>query len=164
MRALQRNWLGEISWEHVITTNQTLCKNQNTAHVPKPRNYEAAKSLWEQSVTRKMGLLEALDVCRRCQDTAPFEFNNANTFAAVGKSILEPLTKNLPPVEGQIILSTGSHFIAGMITAKELSSVLKHFENQLFIAPTPAVVPVNQTPASEMPSPQVRPTAGGLAA
>lgn len=123
-----KQWLIAMPWEKVLRLNQAFCQAQNTSHQTKPNIYETARRLWEQSADRQMPLDEILDLCRKCHEMGPFVFNNANTFAAAGKELVAEWVKTLPPLEAQIVSSTISHYIAGLISKKELLKVLQYFE------------------------------------
>ena len=134
MTKLQKAWLEAVPWETVLTVNQALCQAQQTVCRPKDKTYESARQLWEKSSARTMSLPEVLEICRRCQDLGPFIFSNGNTFAAIGKTLVEDWVKTLPPVEAQIVRTTVGHYIAGLIGKKELLEVLRHFEPKWNIA------------------------------
>ena len=99
-----------------------------------------------------MSLPEALDICRDCHELRPFMFNNGNTFAAIGRTLVEEQLKAVPPVEAQILRTTMCHYIVGMIDRKELQQVLRHFESMLNVNP-PRVRTVAEPP-EVAPSPQ----------
>lgn len=125
-----------MPWDRVLTLNQTLCENQKKsskdeqiAHELREPAGQQARDLWVTSVAQRLTLPEALDVCRRCCDLAPFRFNNGNTFASAGKALLEDWLSTLPSVEAQIARTTIGHYVADhMVTRRELIKVLKHFE------------------------------------
>ena len=117
-----------MPWEKVLSVNQSQCQAQKTEHQPKPNSFEAARQLWEKSVPKAMSLGEVLEICRQCQDLAPFVFNNGNTFAAISKTLIEEWARFLPAVEAQIFRTTVSHYVAGQVGKKELLDVLRHVE------------------------------------
>jgi hypothetical protein len=135
VKHIQKQWLGSMPWEKVLTVNQSLCEAQKTAHEPKHKSIDAARQLWEKSVPKAMSLAEVLEVCRRCQDIGPFVFNNRNTFAAISKTLVEDWARCLPSVEAQIMRTTVSHYVAGQIGKKELLQVLRHAEIRWQAAP-----------------------------
>ena len=67
------------------------------------KSLNAARRLWEAAMPRSLSLKEMLDVCRECHELSPFTFNNGNTFAAIGRTLIEEWTKSLSPVEAQIV-------------------------------------------------------------
>jgi hypothetical protein len=125
---MQKHWLHAVPWENVITVNKALCQAQKLNPTTNARTFDAVRQLWENAAARSLSLKEVFDVCRECQDKLPFTFNNGNTFAAVGRTLIEEGTKKLPPVEAQIVQTTVCHYIAGLIGRRELLQVLKHFE------------------------------------
>lgn len=148
MNQFHKQWLGTVPWETVLTVNQALCQAQNTPHQPKEKACDEARQLWEKAIPQQMSLKEVLDVCRRCHELAPFNFNNGNTFAAIGKTLVEDWLKRLPPVEAQIIRTTVAHYIAGQVGKKELVQVLRHFETTWKTTDeTTAAVPLPNKPA-----------------
>jgi hypothetical protein len=124
-----------VPWETVLTVNRALCQAQNTPHQPKQQAYNQARQVWEKAMPQTMSLQQVLDVCRRCHELAPFTFNNGNTFAAIGKTLVEDWLQQLPPVEAQIIRTTVAHYIAGQVGKKELIQVLRHFETSWKTSP-----------------------------
>lgn len=128
---MQKKWLHAVPWDSVLSVNKALCQAQKLEPSTKARSLEEARAHWESAIHRSLSLKEVLDVCRECHEMAPFTFNNGNTFAAVGRTIIEEWTKALPPVEGQIVQTTVSHYIAGLIGRRELLQVLKHFQDKM---------------------------------
>jgi hypothetical protein len=140
-------------WETVLTINQSLCQAQKTTHQPKAKSFEAARRLWEQSIPKAMSLAEVLDVCRQCQDIGPFVFNNGNTFASISKTLVQDWLQALPAVEGQILRTTVSHYVAGQVGKKELLQVLRHVETRWQTAAA------TQTLQRPLENPQAEPSA-----
>jgi hypothetical protein len=153
MKQTHQQWLSAVSWESVIAINKALCQAQKVDHLVNPASYGATKGLWERAAAQQMNLKDVLDICRQCFEQAPFTFNNGNTFSAIGRTLVEESLKALPPVEAQVVRTTISHYIAGLVGRKELLSVLRHFENSL----KPGTV---AAPAMAAPSmPQLQPQA-----
>lgn len=152
MKSIQKQWLGSVPWEAVLSVNQSLCQAQKTEHQPKAKNFEAARQLWERTVPKAMPLADVLDVCRQCQDIGPFVFNNGNTFATISKNLIEDWASALPAVEAQIFRTTVSHYVAGQVGKKELLEVLRHVETRW----NRAVAKSNGAPAVA-PQPQAQP-------
>lgn len=142
----KKQWLSAVPWESVLTLNKALCQAQKLEPV-NGRGHEAGQRLWEKVVARSMDLSDALKACRDCHDLAPFTFNNGNTFAAIGRTLVEDFLQQMPPVEAQIIRTTIGHYIVGLIGRKELQQVLKHFEPLLSkLPPAPQAPAVSVTP------------------
>ena len=128
-------WLSAAPWDSVLAVNKALCQAQKIGPLNSADGYEPARRLWEKSVARSMSLPEALDICRGCHELRPFTFNNGNTFAAIGRTLVEEQLKGVPPLEAQILRTTMCHYIVGMIDRKELQQVLRHFESLLNVNP-----------------------------
>jgi len=121
---MTQRWLKDWPWETVVIINAGLCKEKNALHKPTSEGYEPAEKLWNDSRKRQLTLREALDVCRQCHKLAPFCLYNGNTFAAIGRTLIQDLLRTLPPVEAQSFLSVVGHYIAGTAGAEELAKVL----------------------------------------
>jgi hypothetical protein len=152
---MHKQWLNAVPWESVQTLNQTLCRDKQHAYEVRTAAFDKARQLWEKSAPQAMSLPEVMMLCKRCHDLGPFGFNNGNTFAAIGKTLVEDLVRTLPPVEAQIVRTTVGHYIAGLIGKQELVQVLEHFE-----ARWTAAVPARPSP-EPMPhfQPQAQPNA-----
>jgi hypothetical protein len=141
-----------VSWETVLSLNQSFCEAQQTPHQVRERECPAARQLWEQAAVNRMPMADAVEVCRRCYDLSPFVFNNGNTFAAAARKLIEDWLQLLPPVEAQIARTTIGHYIVGQVTRAELVQVLNHFESRWHLkgeqiiapAPSPAPAPLRE--------------------
>lgn len=115
-----------------------------------PRAESAAKAFWSRAVGQTQSLAEALDVCRKTFEMSSLVFNNGNTFAAIGRSLVDDYIQAAPPVESQIIRSTIGHYIAGTVDRRELVQVLEHFDSVMKPAPVAptvtATAPESTTP------------------
>lgn len=127
----QKPWLQTVPWDSVVTLNKALCQAQNLEALTNPQTLAKARQLWEGAVQKKLTVREAFEVCHDCYDLVPFTFNSGNTFAAIGRTLVEDYLKQMPPVESQIIRTTIGHYIVGLINARELKQVLRHFEEVL---------------------------------
>jgi len=142
----EKQWLSAVPWESVLSLNKALCQAQKVEPTNN-KGYEAGRLLWENSVRKAMNLSDAVKVCRDCHDLAPFTFNNGNTFAAIGRTLVEEFLQQMPPVEAQIIRTTIGHYIVGLIGRKELQQVMRHFEPLLArLSPATKVPEVSVTP------------------
>ena len=141
----------------MLAVNKALCQAQKIEPLNTAKGYEPASRVWEKSAQKSMSLQEALDVCRDCHELAPFTFNNGNTFAAIGRTLVDEDLKAMPPVEAQILRTTMCHYIVGLIGRKELQQVLRHFEPMLN-AKAPATRPVAE-PEEVAPSQEQRASA-----
>ena len=106
-----------------MTINAGLCKQKNALHKPTSEVYKPAQKLWETSRERELSLRETLDICRQCHKLAPFCFYNGNTFAAIGRTMIQDLPRKMSPVKAHGFRSVVGHYIAGTAGAEELAKV-----------------------------------------
>ena len=125
---MKQLWLKDWPWETVVAINAGLCKQKSALHKPTSDGYEPAVKLWEESRQRQLTLRQTLDVCRRCHQLAPFCFYNGNTFAAIGRTLIQGLLRRMPPVKAHSLRSVVGHYIAGTAGAEEISKALDNLE------------------------------------
>jgi len=127
----ERNWLGAVPWDSVISLNQALCQAQKLEPLHNAKGMPAAQRLWESATRKRLTLRAVIEVCHEAHSLSPFTFNNGNTFAAIARTLLEDQLRQVSPLEAQIIRTTVCHYIVNLIDAKELQQVLRHFESKL---------------------------------
>jgi hypothetical protein len=125
---VKRQWLKDWPWETVVTINAGLCQEKKALHKPTSDGYEPAKKLWEKSRGLELTLRETLDLCRQCHKLAPFCFYNGNTFAAIGRTMIQDLLRKMTPVKAHSFRSVVGHYIAGTIGENELSKTLESLD------------------------------------
>jgi len=122
---MTRIWLEDWPWETVVTVNAGLCKEKKALHKPTSDGYAPAQQLWESACRRELTLRQTLDICRQCHKLAPFCFYNGNTFAAIGRTMIQDVVQKLPPLKAQTLRSAVGHYIAGTAGAEELAKALQ---------------------------------------
>ncbi|HWY31482.1 MAG TPA: hypothetical protein VNX46_12035 [Candidatus Acidoferrum sp.] len=122
---MTRIWLKDWPWETVVTVNAGLCKEKKALHKPTSDGYAPAQQLWESACRRELTLRQTLDICRQCHKLAPFCFYNGNTFAAIGRTMIQDVVQKLPPLKAQTLRSAVGHYIAGTAGAEELAKALQ---------------------------------------
>ena len=125
---MKRRWLKDWPWETVVTINAALCKERKALHKPTSDGYEPAKKLWEKSRARELTLREVFQICRQCHKLAPFCFYNGNTFAAIGRTLIQDLLHKMPPVKAHTFRSMVGHYIAGTVGDAELDVALESLD------------------------------------
>jgi hypothetical protein len=125
---MKKVWLKDWPWTTVVTINAALCKEKQALHQPTSDGYEPARKIWEEARSRELTLREVFDLCRRCHRLAPFCFYNGNTFAAIGRTLIQGLLEKLPPVQAHSFRSVVGHYIAGTAGAREMSEALKDLD------------------------------------
>lgn len=121
---MKKPWLKDWPWETVVAINAGLCKEKRALHKPTSAGYKPVKKLWDESCQQKLTLRETLDLCRRCHQLAPFCFYNGNTFAAIGRTLIQDLLRKMPPVKAHGFRSVVGHYIAGTAEADEIGKAL----------------------------------------
>lgn len=121
---MKKAWLKDWPWETVVVINATLCQEKKALHQPTSDGYATAKSAWDSARDSEMTLREVLDLCRRCHKLAPFCFYNGNTFAAIGRTMIQEILQQLPADKAHGFRSVAGHYIAGTIGAGELTAAL----------------------------------------
>lgn len=120
---MNRVWLRDWPWDTVATINAGLCQQKNALHKPTSDGFEPTRSLWNKTRERNLPLREVLDILRQCHRLAPFCFYNGNTFAAIGRIIIQDLLRSMPAEKAFALRSVVGHYIAGTAGADELARV-----------------------------------------
>jgi hypothetical protein len=126
---MKKRWLANWPWQTVVTINAALCKEKNALHKPTSDGYESAKKIWEAACDSELTLREVFDLCRKCHKLAPFCFYNGNTFAAIGRTIIQDTLQKMPPVKAHNFRSVVGHYIAGTVGSKEMTDALADLED-----------------------------------
>lgn len=125
---MKKRWLADWPWQTVVTINAALCKEKKALHKPTSDGYDSALKLWESACDRELTLRGVFDLCRKCHELAPFCFYNGNTFAAIGRTIIQDMLPKMPPEKAHSFRSVVGHYIAGTIGSKEMTATLVDLE------------------------------------
>lgn len=125
---MKKRWLKDWPWQTVIAINAGLCKEKKALHQPTSDGYGPARKLWETSRERELTLRETLELCRKCHKLAPFCFYNGNTFAAIGRTIIQETLQKMPPAKAHSLRSVVGHYIAGTVGGDEMRKALENLE------------------------------------
>ena len=125
---MTRAWLRDWPWETIEAINLGLCKEKKALHKPTSDGHDAAQKLWEDSRASKMTLRSALEICRTCHKLSPFCFYNGNTFAAVGRTMIQDTLRGMSPIKAQALRSVVGHYIAGTAGAEELDRAIAELD------------------------------------
>ncbi|MGH7950810.1 MAG: hypothetical protein ACREFE_02670 [Limisphaerales bacterium] len=125
---MKKRWLANWPWQTAVTINAALCKEKNALHKPTSDGYDSARKIWEAARDSELTLREVFDLCRKCHKLAPFCFYNGNTFAAIGRTIIQDILQKMSPVKAHNFRSVVGHYIAGTIGSKEMTDVLADLE------------------------------------
>jgi len=109
--AFIQNW----SWESVIGFNQGACQRGKAQHGHNSETHEKVRLEWEEIRRRTLTLLETRDFLFRCHRSAPFLFFNGNTFAEIGRRLIDVLFADLARGRRREAASLAAHYIAGVL-------------------------------------------------
>jgi hypothetical protein len=123
-----QRWLEPFSWSAVTDNNAAICRAKSALHQPTSDGHEPARRLWDNTRTREISLLAALDTCRECHRLAPFCFYNGNTFAGIARAMIYPLIQKFDSPTALIVRNTVGHYVAGTIGRPEMEQVIKALE------------------------------------
>jgi hypothetical protein len=73
--------------------------------------------LWTREHGEEMTLAEAVELCRRSHQLAPFCYYNGNTFAAVIRDVIHQL--KISEMERVVLRSLAGHMVAGVASEEE---------------------------------------------
>ena len=93
MKRIEQQWLKAVPWDSVVALNKALCQAQKIDPLTSLKGFDPARRLWEAAIQSSVPLLDALDTCHECHALGPFTFNNGNTFAAIGRTLMEDCLK-----------------------------------------------------------------------
>jgi hypothetical protein len=147
-----KQWFSNVSWESVVGLNRALCQSQKLEALTDANGLAAARKLWEESIPQSMLFRDALKICHDAFALSPFVFNNGNTFASIGRALVEEQLKAAPPVEAQILRTTIGHYVAGKCGRREMLQVLEQLGPILKNA---AAATANNVQAPAAPAPMV---------
>lgn len=125
-----KSWLGEYPWDFVVAQNAALCAACEALNKAASDGYKSARVLWESRFSQPMRLLDAVEICRRCHELAPFCFYNGNTFVAIIRDVNGKFP--LSSEQGYLIRSLAGHIVAGVADGSEQEAFGKfcaHFES-----------------------------------
>jgi len=116
--AFIQNW----SWESVIGFNKGACERGKAQHGHNSETHEKVRVEWEESRRQTLTLLETLDFLFRCHRSAPFLFFNGNTFAEIGRRLIDVLFADLARGRRREAASLSAHYIAGVLDREAMVS------------------------------------------
>lgn len=126
-----KKWLEPIPWDVVEFINQSACTRGNAQFGHTSEGYDSARRLWEERRSKNLSLEEALDICLRCHQLAPFLNFNGNTFAGIAKAMVREILPHLGPKLSQAFESVVGHYVAGTEGRDALLTVLDEVRRKL---------------------------------
>ena len=111
-----QNW----SWQSVVGFNQGACERGKAKHGYNSETHEQVRQQWEEARGQELTLLETLDFLYRCHRSAPFLFFNGNTFAEIGRRLIDVLFADLARGRRREAASLAAHYIAGVLDRESM--------------------------------------------
>jgi hypothetical protein len=102
-------------WDFVVGLNRGACARGGAQHGKNSESYEALETEWNGIQEKVTSLGEAIEFLRSCHKRAPFLFFNGNTFADVGRAIVDFVFAELPTSRRREVISAVAHYIAGVL-------------------------------------------------
>ena len=97
--------------------NEALCAAKKATHGPTSDGYGVTMGLWTREHGEVTTLAEAVELCRRSHQLAPFCYYNGNTFAAVIRDVIHQL--KISEMERVVLRSLAGHMVAGVASEEE---------------------------------------------
>ncbi|MBI5385157.1 MAG: hypothetical protein HZA90_10775 [Verrucomicrobia bacterium] len=113
------------SWELVVGLNRGACARGGAQHGPNSESYAAVEAEWRQFQPEVRSLAETIEFLRQCHRRAPFLFFNGNTFADVGRTIVDFIFADLPTGRRREVMSAVAHFIAGVLPWEAMVEIVE---------------------------------------
>ena len=114
---MKRRWLAPYSWEFIQMQNEALCAAKKATHGPTTDGYGVTMELWTREHGEELTLAEAVELCLRSHQLAPFCCYNGNTFSAVLLDVIHQL--KISEMERVVLRSLAGHMVAGVASEEE---------------------------------------------
>ncbi len=112
-------------WADVVRHNRAACERECALHGPNPETQAAVALAWAAAQAMEQTLGAALDFLRECRERSPFLFENAATFAAIGRELMQPWLLHLPPARSRAILVAVADYVAGALERASLVEIVE---------------------------------------
>src|SRR5213594_792815 len=117
-------FLKNRSWELVVGLNRGACARGGAQHGQNSESYAALETEWRRRQAEVSTLDEAIEFLRQCHRRAPFLFFNGNTFADVGRTIVDFVFAELPTTRRREVMSAVAHYIAGVLDHDSMAQIV----------------------------------------
>src|SRR6266700_1955900 len=104
-------FLKNRSWELVTGLNRGACARGSAKHGQNSESHTAVAADWEIKRQQTLSLDETIEFLRQCHRRAPFLFFNGNTFADVGRAIVDFVFADLQTSRRREVMSAVAHYI-----------------------------------------------------
>jgi hypothetical protein len=114
-------FLKNRSWELVLGLNRGACARGSAQHGQNSENYAAVEAEWRQNQPAVQSLAETIEFLRQCHRRAPFLFFNGNTFADVGRTVVDVVFADLTTGRRREVMSA----VAGVLPWEAMVSIVE---------------------------------------
>ena len=118
-------FLKNRSWELVVGLNRGACARGGAQHGQNSESYGTLEREWRQRQAETSTLNEAIEFLRQCHRRAPFLFFNGNTFADVGRTVVDFVFAELPTGRRREVMSAVAHYIAGVLDHATMARIVE---------------------------------------
>src|SRR5580692_1844171 len=118
-------FLKNRSWELVVGLNRGACARGGAQHGQNSESHAAVEAEWSQRQAQVLSLAETIEFLRKCHRSAPFLFFNGNTFADVGRTIVDLIFADLATGRRREVMSAVAHYIAGVLPWEALVGIVE---------------------------------------
>jgi hypothetical protein len=118
-------FLKNRSWELVISLNRGACARGGAQHGQNSESYATLETEWRQKQPAVQSLAETIEFLRQCHRRAPFLFFNGNTFADVGRTVVDFVFADLSTGRRREVMSAVAHYIAGVLPWEAMVEIVE---------------------------------------
>lgn len=115
--------MGSISRPQAADTG--ACARGGAQHGQNSESHAAVEAEWRKSQIEVRSLAETVEFLRRCHRRAPFLFFNGNTFADVGRTLVDIVFADLPTSRRREVMSAVAHYIAGVLPWEAMVEIVE---------------------------------------
>jgi hypothetical protein len=117
-------FLKNRSWELVVGLNRGACARGSAQHGQNSESYAALEAEWRRLQAEVSTLDQTIEFLRQCHRRAPFLFFNGNTFADVGRTIIDFVFAELPATRRREVMSAVAHYVAGVLDHESMAQIV----------------------------------------
>ena len=118
-------FLKNRSWDLVVGLNRGACARGGAQHGQNSESYGAIEAEWRQGQATVRTLAETIEFLRHCHRSAPFLFFNGNTFADVGRTVIDFVFADLPTGRRREVMSAVAHYVAGVLPWEAMVGIVE---------------------------------------
>jgi hypothetical protein len=118
-------FLKNRSWELVVSLNRGACARGGAQHGQNSESYAALETEWRDKQSEVRSLAETIEFLRQCHRRAPFLFFNGNTFADVGRTVVDFVFADLSTGRRREVMSAVAHYVAGVLPWDAMAEIVE---------------------------------------